>query len=487
VSGVTATPTFCPQAQRRYVLIAAILASALGFIDGSVVSIAIPAMRTSLAASFGEAQWISNAYMLTLSSFLLVGGAAGDRFGLRRVFAFGIALFVGASMLCALAPSAGLLIAARALQGIGAAIMVPGSLAIISKAFPKDERGKAIGTWAAASAITTAAGPILGGMLLSWGSAEIWRLIFAINLPLGGVALYLLMAKVPADPHVPAKRIDFLGGVLAVMALGLLAWALTGPEGEGGGPPAPHLVLFLLLAIVCCIGFLMAEWRAAEPIMPLGIFRNRMFSAANLVTFFLYFALSAVLFYLPMTLIGGWRLPEAQVGFVFLPLTIAIALMSGPVGKLADKTGPGPLIAVGSGIVGLAYAGLGLGIGLMSFWLHVLPMMIVMGIGMGLVVSPLSAAVMGALDDRDAGAASGINNAVSRVAGLVAVAAMGTLAALTYPQFGAELELSASDAQQHAIGNNAAFQTVAIVTALMCFSATVIAIFGIVGKRAKQL
>lgn len=479
MANVSPAGTFCPQGQRRYVLIAAILASALGFIDGSVVSIAIPAMRTSLGASFAEAQWISNAYLLTLSSFLLVGGAAGDRYGLRRVFAFGIALFVAASMLCALATTAGFLIAARALQGVGAAIMVPGSLAIISKAYPKHERGQAIGTWAAASAITTAAGPILGGMLLSWGSDDIWRLIFAINLPLGGVALYLLLAKVPPDPQMPAKRIDFLGGLLAIMALGCLAWALTGPEGEGAAPLLSHGVLFLLLAALFLFGFLVVEWRAKDPIMPLGIFRNRIFSAANLVTFFLYFALSAVLFYLPMTLIGGWQLPEAQVGFVFLPLTVAVALMSGPVGRLSDKTGPGLLIAIGSGIVSIAYAGLGLGLGLMQFWFHILPMMVVMGIGMGLVVSPLSAAVMGAVDDRDSGAASGINNAVSRVAGLVAVAAMGALAAATYPQFGAELQLDAADAQQHLLGNNAAFQTVAMITSVMCFVATVIAIFGL--------
>lgn len=471
--------TFCPKAQRRYVLVAAILASALGFIDGSVVAIAMPAMRVSLNASLVDAQWISNAYMLMLSAFMLVGGAAGDRFGLRLVFAGGIALFVAASMICAIAPDALSLIAARALQGLGAAFMVPGSLAIISKAFPKEERGRAIGIWAAASAITTAAGPILGGFLLSLGNVELWRLIFAINLPLGGAALYLLLARVPADGALPAKRLDLAGAFFAVVMLGSLVWALTGEGGEGGVPGVRHMLIWLAVAAAGFAGFIMAEKRAAEPIMPLSIFRSAMFSAANIVTFFLYFTLSAVLFFLPMMLIGGWRLPEAQVGFTFLPLTIAIAFMSGPVGKLSDKLGPGVLIAAGSLIVAAAYGGLALGIGVLglsSFWGHVMPMMALMGFGMGLVVSPLSAAVMGAVSDQETGAASGVNNAVARVAGLVAVAAMGTLAMSLYPAFGAVRE--AAD-QLHAAGNARTFAVIAVVTAAMSALAAIIAFFSL--------
>ena len=190
--------TFCPQPQRRFVLIAAILASALGFIDGSVVSIAIPAIRSDIGATLADAQWISNAYALTLSALILAGGAAGDNFGLRRTFVAGIVLFVAASLACALAPGPGSLIAARAVQGIGAAIMVPGSLAIIAKAYPKKERGRAIGIWAASSALTTALGPVIGGLVLSAFDDSVWRLIFAINLPLGGAAIYLLLFKVPA-------------------------------------------------------------------------------------------------------------------------------------------------------------------------------------------------------------------------------------------------------------------------------------------------
>jgi EmrB/QacA subfamily drug resistance transporter len=465
--------TFCPQQQRRYVLMAAIVASALGFIDGSVVSIAMPAMRESLGASLIEAQWISNSYMLMLSAFILVGGAAGDRFGLRRIFAGGIALFMLASIACALAPTAGLLIAARAVQGLGAAVMVPGSLAILSKAYPKEERARAIGIWASASAITTAAGPILGGSVLSLGQPELWRAIFAINLPLGALALYLLIAKVPADPHVPSKRIDFLGGIFAVLMLGFLAWALSH---EGGSSTPVHIVVYLVLSALSFMAFIFVEQRAAEPIMPFRVFRSRSFSAANLATFFLYFALSAVLFYLPMTLVGGWGLPEGQAGFVFAPLTIAIALLSGPVGTLAARIGPGILIGAGSSLVGAAYAGLGFGLSWMSFWGHVMPMMMVAGLGMALVVAPLSAGIMGSVEDADTGSASGINNAVSRVAGLIAVAAMGSLAAWAYDGAQGPMSFGAAAASPvHAAASTAAFSAIAYASATMCFIAAIIA------------
>ncbi len=458
-------------------LIAAILASALGFIDGSVVSIAIPAMRQSLGASLADAQWISNAYMLMLSSFLLVGGAAGDRFGLRRMFIAGIALFVLASGVCAIAPSVAFLIAARAVQGLAAAFMVPGSLAILSKAYPKEDRARAIGIWASASAITTAAGPVLGGFLLSLGQPELWRAIFAINLPLGAVALYLLYAKIPPDPHVPSKRIDFAGGLLAILMLGFLAWALTS---ESGIPEARHIVIYLLLSAASFAAFLLVEARAAEPIMPLRVFRNRSFSAANLATFFLYFALSAVLFYLPMTLIGGWGLPAGQAGFVFVPLTVAIAFLSGPVGVLAARVGPGILIGAGSALVGMAYAGLGFGMAALNFWGHIMPMMVLARLGMALVVAPLSAGIMGAVEDADTGAASGINNAVSRVAGLIAVAGMGTVAAWAYGEahgpvsFGAPI--GATRVGAHVAASNAAFSLIAYSAAAMCIASALIAL-----------
>ncbi len=466
---------FCPQKRRRYVLVAAILASAMGFIDGTVVAIAVPAIRESLGASLVEIQWINNAYMLALSALILAGGAAGDRFGLRRVFGLGIGVFVAASVACALAPTPATLIFARIVQGVGAALMVPGSLALISKAYPAEERGRAIGIWAAASAMTTALGPILGGALLSLGSPEVWRLIFAINLPVGALALWMLFARVPPDEAVEGARLDWLGAVIATASLGLIAWGLTGAEGEGAAPPVGHIVLYAGLGLAGLGLLIWQERRAVQPMMPLRLFAMPGFSAANLLTFCLYFALSAVLFFLPMTLITAWDLPEAQTGFVFVPLTIAIALGSGPVGALAARTGPGPLIGVGSALVALAYASLAYGIGWGQFWGHVFPSLCLMGVGMALVVAPLSTAVMGAVTDADAGAASGINNAISRVAGLVAVAAMGGVAGATYLGAGGPLEFGAPDGTEtHARAMEAGFAAVAWVTAALAAAASLI-------------
>ncbi|WP_230374213.1 MFS transporter [Pontivivens ytuae] len=459
--------TFCPKKRRRFVLIAAILASAMGFIDGSVVSVAVPAMRESLNASLADIQWVNNAYMLTLSAFILVGGAAGDRYGVARVFVWGIGLFVVASVLCALAPTVETLIPARALKGIGAAIMVPGSLAIISKSYPKGERGQAIGIWAAASAVTTAIGPILGGAILSAGNAEFWRVIFLINLPIGAIALWLLIVKVPRDEAEHDDPLDWTGAALATLALGLIAWAMTGPEGENGVPDTGHIATFGIAGLAALVAFVVWEGRAKHPMMPLRLFAMPGFASANAVTFTLYFALGAVLFYLPMTLISGWGISEVQVTLLFLPLTLFIAPMSAPIGKLADKVGPAPLIGAGSACVALAYASLAYGIGWQSFWAHVLPSMALMGFGMGLVVSPLSAAVMGSVEDEDSGAASGINNAISRMAGLVAVAAMGGVAAAAFAGAGGDVTIGFGDPDAGADPTSAGFAAIAWVTAAL--------------------
>jgi EmrB/QacA subfamily drug resistance transporter len=482
-----ARDTFCPQQQRRYVLIAAILASALGFIDGSVVSIAIPAIRSDIGATLGEAQWISNGYALMLSALILAGGALGDRIGLRRSFAAGIALFIVASLLCAVAPTPSLLIAARVVQGVGAAVMVPGSLAIIAKAYPKAERGRAIGIWAASSALTTALGPVVGGLALSTFDESVWRWIFAINLPLGGIALYMLIARVPPDQPAPHRRIDVGGALLATVSLGAVALGLTLLSGEMkiAGFDAPTILIAGGVALI--VAFILWEARHAEPMMELGLFRERTFSGANLATFFLYFALSAILFYLPMTLIAGWGEDESVVGFLFLPLSASIALLSGPVGKLSDRIGPRLPMTVGSLMVAIAFAGLGwlADAGIHEFWGGVFVMMIVMGLGMALVVSPLSIAVMTAIDDKDTGAASGINNAVSRIAGLVAVAALGSVAAIRFasvasgveiPDFG-EVPVAALTTDLETLraeANDKAFAAVAFVAAAGSLLAAII-------------
>ncbi|MEP6565220.1 MAG: MFS transporter [Mesorhizobium sp.] len=494
LTGSLPSDSFCPQAQRRFVLIAAILASALGFIDGSILAIAMPAIRVNLGASLAEAQWISNAYALTLSALILAGGAAGDRFGLRRAFVAGIALFIVSSLACAVAPNATVLIAFRAIQGIGAAIMVPGSLAIIAKAYPKKERGRAIGIWAAASALTTALGPVLGGLVLSAFGDGIWRAIFAVNLPLGLLSIYLLLAKIPADAPTEKRSLDLGGAALATLAFGALAYGLTSmsakSEGLMSGPSIAAGVVLLVL-------FIVFERRQRQPMIDLSLFRIRAFAGANVATFFLYFALSANLFYLPMLLIAGWGLSTAEVGFIFLPLSASIALLSGPVGQWSDRIGPRFPIASGSLVVAFAFAGLAWlsHAGMHSFWTGVFPLMAVMGLGMALVVSPLSTAIMTAVEDKDTGAASGINNAVSRIGGLIAVAAMGSLAALVYstvldirpgiPGFGEPAMAGIPpelDATRLAAGD-AAFSAIAWVTALLCLLSAVIAWTTVSGER----
>lgn len=488
--------SFCPQAQRRFVLIAAILASALGFIDGSILAIAMPAIRVDLGASLAEAQWISNAYALTLSALILAGGAAGDRFGLRRTFVAGIALFIVASLACAVAPTPVILIAFRAIQGIGAAIMVPGSLAIIAKAYPKKERGRAIGIWAAASALTTALGPVLGGLVLSAFGDGIWRAIFAVNLPLGLISIYLLLVKIPADAATEKRSLDLGGAGLATLAFGALAYGLTSMSAEGGGlMSGPSIAAGVVLLVV----FIAFELRQRQPMIDLSLFRVRAFAGANVATFFLYFALSANLFYLPMLLIAGWGLSTAEVGFIFLPLSASIALLSGPVGQWSDRIGPRFPIASGSLVVAFAFAGMALltQAGIHNFWTGIFPLMALMGLGMALVVSPLSTAIMTAVEDKDTGAASGINNAVSRIGGLIAVAAMGSLAAWVYstmldtsvrpgiPGFGEPAPAGIApelDATRLAAGD-AAFAAIAWVTALLCLLSAVIAWTTVSGER----
>lgn len=486
--------SFCPQESRRFVLIAAILASALGFIDGSVLAIAIPAIRSDLGASLAEAQWISNGYALTLSALILAGGAAGDRFGLRYTFVAGIGLFVLASLACALAPSPPVLILFRAFQGVGAAIMVPCSLAIIAKAYPKKERGRAIGIWAAASALTTALGPVLGGAMLASFEESIWRAIFAINLPLGGISIYLLLAKVPADAPAARRSLDLGGAALATLAFGALAYGMTAMSdiSQGAAP-----LVAIVAGAVLLIGFIIWEQRRHEPMVDLALFRSRPFAGANMATFLLYFALSAILFYLPMLLIAGWSLSAGEVGFIFFPLSVCIAVLSGPVGRFSDRIGPRLPIAAGSLLVGLAFAGLAImtHVGFHHFWAAAFPLMILMGLGMALVVSPLSTAIMTAVEDKDTGAASGINNAVSRIAGLIAVAAMGSVAALTYaralgttggniPGFGepAPANLAHELDMARIAAGDAAFAAIALITALMCLLSAIIAWMTIQGE-----
>lgn len=478
----------CPPASRKYVLFSAILATSMGFIDGSVVSLATPAIRADLGASLADAQWISNAYMLFLSALVLTGGAAGDVFGVRNIFGAGVALFMLTSALCALAPDENTLIVVRGAQGIGAALMVPGSLSLIAKSYPSAIRGRAIGTWAAFSSIATAFGPMAGSLVLSFGEPWMWRLIFAINVPVGVVVLAMLLRKVPPDRFSGGRRLDYAGATLATLCLGALAWGFTSL-----GMPAETRLLgpWAWLAAGAVLGGAFVAWekRTSAPMVKLGLFSSWAFSGANLYTLILFFAFHAILFYLPMTLIGGWGVTEWQAGLMFLPMSIFIGGFSRPAGALADRIGPKWPLVAGACCIAFSYALLAICIPMMKLWEVVFPIMLLNGAGMAMVVSPLSTAVMQAAPDQDSGLASGINNAIARSAGLMAVAIFGAVAVLAYQwkagalaaglAYGEKLTASASpvQAQIHAAASNTAFQVIAIGCAAACGLSAIIAFF----------
>lgn len=440
------------------------MASALGFIDGTVVAIALPAMRASLDASLFEAQWIHNAYMLSVAALILLGGAAGDRFGLARVFGVGIALFVLASLLCALAPTASVLIIARAVQGIGAAIMIPGSLAIIARAYPREERGRAIGIWAAASAMTTAMGPIIGGLALSLGGPEMWRWVFAVNLPLGALAVWLLWLKIGQDTARPDTPLDVPGALCVTLALLALAWGLTNSTPEQGGLNLPWIAIGVLG--VC--GFLWIETRTRHPMMPLSLFRSRTFAAANVMSFLLYCALALMFFFMPMTLITAWGVSEIETSAAFAPLSVFLSLLSTRAGRLADQIGPAPLLVTGALIVALGYGAIGWFAHEQNFWGRVMPAACLVGLGMALIVAPLSTAVISAVEEHQSGLASGINNAITRMSSLISVAAVGGFVAALYTNANGPASFGAiSAAASHATAMTAAFQGVAYLSAIL--------------------
>ncbi|MBN8632243.1 MAG: MFS transporter [Rhodobacterales bacterium] len=465
--GAPVPVSFCAEGDRRVILWAAILASSMGFIDSSVTSIAMPAMREALGASLPQAQWINAAYLLSLSSLVLAGGAAGDRFGIARIFSLGIVIFVAGSLACAVAFTPELMIAARAVKGVGAALMVPGSMAMVSRAYPREERGRALGLWAAASTLTTALGPVLGGMFVTWGGEIGWRLIFALNLPLGLAALWLIRGRTPGDIGKPGVRVDVLGAALATLGLGLMAWSLTEAAAPGW---------VALAAVASLAAFLAWQAVAPAPMLRLGLFRNRTMVVTNLVTFVLYFALNGVMFYLPMTAVSAWKVTPLDVTAAFLPISILIGLLSAPAGRMADRWGAGPLLAAGSALVACAYAGLWLVAPQGQFWLNVVPLTVLAGLGLGLVVAPLTAAAMQGAEDGEQGAASGINNAVARVAGLIAVALLGRIAAAAYgpgaPGFGVT-----GDSPAHLAATGAAFGSVALTASLMAALAAILALF----------
>jgi len=419
----------------RWVLVATILASSMAFIDGTALNVALPAIQADLNATGRDLLWIVNAYLLMLASLLLVGGALGDRFGRRRVFSLGIALFTAASVACGLAPSPGFLIGARAVQGVGGALMVPGSLSIITATFPTNRRGAAIGTWSAFTTITTVIGPALGGLLADIG---LWRGVFFINAPLGVFALWATLNHVPETRDETLRGpLDIAGAVLIVAGLAGLTYAFTtaGDLSLQNAITDPLVVGALVLGVLALVAALFVESRAPNALMPPRLFASRTFAGANLLTFFLYAALNAVSVFLPLNLVQAQGYREAIAGLTFLPFTLMLAALSRWAGGLVERVGPrlpltvGPLICT----VALFLMGLpGLTGGPADYWRTYFPAILVLGIGMGVTVAPLTTTVMSALDGRHAGTASGINNAISRIGGVLAIAIFGAIMLLVF-------------------------------------------------------
>jgi EmrB/QacA subfamily drug resistance transporter len=411
----------------RWVLFATVLGSGIAFLDMTVVNVALPTIGKDLNASVAGLQWIVNGYTLTLASLILIGGSLGDRFGRRRVFLIGVVWFAAASLLCGLAPSAGTLVAARALQGVGGALLTPGSLAIIQSSFSPDDRARAVGAWSGLSGIAGAIGPFVGGWLVGAGS---WRLIFLVNVPLAIATVAVTLRYVPEsrDPEAGPGGIDMAGATLTAVGLGGISWALIegGERGFGGPPLAAGAV-----GVAALVGFLALEWRVRDPMLPLEIFRSRQFTAANLVTFVVYASLGITFFLLVIYLQQVLRYSPMAAGLATLPVTGLMLALSARAGQLADRIGPRLPMALGP-------VGIGVGLFLLSrlgegdtYLADVLPGVIVFGLGLTLTVAPLTATVLAAASQRHAGIASGINNAVSRGAGLLAIAVIPGIAGLT--------------------------------------------------------
>lgn len=411
----------------RWALASAIPASSMAFIDGSALNVALPALQADLSASGGGLLWIVNAYMLMLGALSLVGGSLGDHLGRKRVFMSGIGLFSLASLTCGLAPSPGFLVGARVVQGVGGALMIPGSLALITDHFSDQVRGRAIGTWSAATTLVTVVGPLLGGTLAALG---LWRAVFFINLPLAVVSLLILYARVPASTRAKGSGgIDYLGAAMATLGLAGISFGfISAPE---RGFQDARIVGSIAAGSVMILGFFIVEWKTEHPMLPLGLFRSRTFLGANLLTLCLYGALSAFTLFLSLDLVQAPGFSQTQAGLALTPFALLLAAPSRWAGGLVDRHGPRlPLI------VGPAIAGLGIGLtGRLTpapspskYWVTLLLPIALFGVGMGITVAPLSTTVMGSVGMEHAGTASGVNNAISGIAGVLAVAILGSLA-----------------------------------------------------------
>ena len=425
---VPARPVPCPKDVGRAVLIATILASSMVFIDSSAVNVALPTIQRELGASAAQAQWVVESYALFLAALLLVGGVLGDRFGRKRIFVLGTVLFASTSVWCGLSPNIEMLIVARAAQGVAAALLTPASLAIISAAFRDEtERGRAIGTWSGFTAITAASGPVLGGWLVENAS---WRWVFFINLPLAVVVVVVTLRGVPESRDEGAGRLDVIGAVLATVGLGALVFGLI--EGPARGWGNPVVLASLLTGVIGLVAFVIAETRVSSPMMPLELFRAPTFGGANLLTFLLYGAFGGALFWLPFNLIQVQGYTATEAGAALLPAILIIFALSRRTGALIGRYGARLPLTIGPSIVAIAFLLFALPGTEGSYWTTFFPAAIVLGIGMAISVPPLTTAVMSAVPRHQAGTASGINNAVARTAGLIAIAVFGVIVTMVF-------------------------------------------------------
>lgn len=454
----------------RWVLAATVLGSGMASIDATVVGIALPSIGRDLHTSLSELQWVVSGYLLTLCALLLPGGALGDQSGRRRVFNLGVVWFTIASAGCAVAPDAIVLILLRVLQGVGAAFLTPGSLAIIEASFDKDSRSQAIGAWSGLGGVATAVGPLLGGYLIAAAS---WRWIFVINLPLGVAVLWISSRRVPEsrDPDAPS-RIDIPGAVLATLALVGVTYGLI--QGPASGWTQPDVVILLLLGAASGVAFYFVERSAAHPMLPLYLLKVRQFTVTNAVTFIIYGALSGALFLFPVSLQVVNHYSPLESGVALLPLTVIMLLFSARSGKMASRIGPRLQMSVGPLVVAAGLALLARSTTDGSYPTGVLPAVLVFGVGLAITVAPLTSTAMNSLAEEHAGIASALNNDVARTGGLIAVAILPAIAGLK------------GNAYLHAGAVASGFRTATAVSAAFCALGGVVAAIGIENRIPTQ-